>query len=140
ECEAVLRNTSLPGRFHVVQDEPLMVIDGGHNPQALEAVLGEWDRRVPDGGTIVFGCSADKEVDALLDLLKAKPRRMIITRAQNPRSINPDELYDRAGTPESWTVAPDSAAAMIAAQKGPLLVTGSFYLAGEAYLILKIGW
>jgi dihydrofolate synthase/folylpolyglutamate synthase len=133
DFEEVLRNTSLPGRFHVLRENPLMVIDGGHNPQALEAVLGEWDRRVPEGGTIIFGCSADKEVDALLALLKAKPRRMIFTRAQNPRSINPDELYDRAGKPETWTVATDFGAALATVQEGPLLVTGSFYLAGEAY-------
>ncbi len=133
DFETVLRNTSLPGRFHVVCEDPLMVIDGGHNPQALEAVLGEWDRRVPEGATIIFACSADKEIEALLELLKTKPRRMIITRAQNPRSINPEELYERAGNPESWTVAPDFLAALKAAEEGPLLVTGSFYLAGEAY-------
>ncbi len=137
DFETVLRATSLPGRFHVVREDPLMVIDGGHNPQALEAVLGEWDRRVPESGTIIFGCGADKEVDALLRVLQEKPRRVILTGAQNPRSLDGKELFDRAGGPQDWEVTAYSTAAFAAASAGPMLVTGSFYLAGEAYLWMR---
>ncbi len=134
--EATLLDTALPGRFHVVREDPLLVIDGGHNPQALEAVLDEWDRRAPEGGRLVFGCSADKEVDALLELLKRKPRPVILTQAQNPRSLAAEELFDRAGCPDNWSLAEHSSLAFKDAGSGPLLVTGSFYLAGEAYLML----
>jgi len=133
DFEAVLLGTALPGRFHVLNDSPLLVIDGGHNPQALGAVLAEWDRRAPTGGTIVFGCSADKEIGPLLDMLRARPEKVILTQADNPRALAASELFERAGRPAGWEVAADSAAALAAAGEGPRLVTGSFYLAGEAY-------
>ena len=135
-AEAVLLATNLPGRFHVVREDPLLVIDGGHNPQALEAVLAEWDKL--GGGTIIFGCSSDKEIDALLVMLGERQRHIIITRASNPRSMDALELYERAGQPASWKVAENFTAALSAAGEGALLVTGSFYLAGEAYLQLGI--
>lgn len=134
---STLLATTLPGRFHVLKEDPLLVIDGGHNPQALEAVLAEWDRRVPEGGTLIFGCSADKEVDALFELLTSKARRVILTRARNPRSLESEELFERAGSPDGWECRSDAAAALKAAGDGPVLVTGSFYLAGEAYMLLE---
>jgi hypothetical protein len=48
------------------------------------------------------------------------------------------EHYERAGQSATWRVAANFTAVLSAAGEGMLLVTGSFYLAAEAYLQLGI--
>jgi len=158
---AALAATPLPARFHRVQAAPPLVLDGAHNPEALAATLAAWDALAGEAGVTVFGCMADKEVPELLALLAARPRRVVLTAANQPRALAPDDLLaraaggapadsdgtapgDPAATPRAdglpgWRAAPDLAAALRAAgEDAPVLVTGSFYLAAEAYHLLGI--
>ena len=36
---AGIRNVSWPGRFDIISRDPLFIIDGGHNPQCIEALV-----------------------------------------------------------------------------------------------------
>lgn len=63
---------------------------------------------------------------------------MVLTHASNPRSVDAVEHYERAGQSATWRVAANFTAVLSAAGEGMLLVTGSFYLAAEAYLQLGI--
>ncbi len=136
-----LAATSLPARFHRLPGSPLRVIDGGHNPEALHLTLAAWLRLLAAEGLpaeqacVIFGCNADKEVEPMLALLAASPCRVILTAARQPRALTPAALAERAGEAAArWEGAPDLPAALAAAGGAPVLVTGSFYLAAEAYL------
>ncbi|MDP6798048.1 MAG: folylpolyglutamate synthase/dihydrofolate synthase family protein [Candidatus Krumholzibacteria bacterium] len=133
DAESVLLSTALPGRFEVLREDPLFVVDGAHNPQALSAVLAEWSHRVSTSqGTVIFGCSADKEVEGLLDLLLECGSRIVLSQARNPRSLPASELYELAGRPEGWQLSAGLEEALgLLGSEEPVLVTGSFYLAGE---------
>src|SRR5262249_51384799 len=63
---AALSGLSTPGRLEVAGHQPLVLLDGAHNPDAAEALartLGEftWERL-----HLVVGAFADKDVDALV--------------------------------------------------------------------------
>lgn len=140
---AALLATSLPARFHRLPGSPLRVIDGGHNPEALRLTLAAWLRLLAAEGVaaesacVIFGCMSDKEIEPMLALLADCPCRVILTAARQPRAMSPAALAERAGEAAArWEGAADLEAALAAAGSAPVLVTGSFYLAGEAYLCL----
>ncbi len=136
-----LAATALPGRFDRVRTDPPLVVDGAHNPEALAATLSAW-RRLPKGGDVesaclLFGCMSDKEVRPMLDLLSDWEGRVILTAAAQPRALPAEELAAMAGAGgERWEHSPNLRAALAQAGSVPLLVTGSFYLAAEAYAAL----
>lgn len=137
---AALAATVLPGRFHRVGRQPPLVVDGAHNPAALAVSLRAWEDLLLAGGTdpasacVVFGCMSDKEVEPMLELLAAQPCRVRLTAARQPRALTPAELATLAGeVSASWAASPDLDAALAAEALRPTLVTGSFYLAAEAY-------
>lgn len=56
-----------PGRLEVLEDEPLVVIDVGHTPEAVRAALAGFNAMRADcAGVLVCGASHDKDVSALI--------------------------------------------------------------------------
>jgi dihydrofolate synthase/folylpolyglutamate synthase len=94
---AALANTRWPGRMEVLARQPLLVVDGAHNPysirrfvEAMENLVG--DRRM----TIVFGCMADKDSRSMLDTLLPHTDWLILARAMHPRAEEPEKLLELA--------------------------------------------
>ncbi len=88
---------------------------------------------------IVFGAMQDKDIDGMMTELMPKARLAIMTRADHPRAIMPQDLAARlmrsgeCGGPVA--VASDLEQALLQAQRDApslVLVTGSVALAGEA--------
>ena len=76
----------------------------------------------------------------MLELLAAHPGRVRFTAVGQGRATPPSWFLEQpqaAGRP--WESAPGLAAALPGeTERAPLLVTGSFYLAAEAYHLLGI--
>ncbi len=70
--EVVERNrlTPLLGRMQVFMDEPFILLDGAHNMQAIKKLVQSFER-LKGPIVVVFACMKDKEVDAMMDELKA---------------------------------------------------------------------
>jgi dihydrofolate synthase/folylpolyglutamate synthase len=123
---AALASIRLPGRF---ERRGRFILDVAHNPvsaRALAAALGK--RHV----TIVFGCSRDKDARSMLRILRPFAKRFILTRADHPRAFEPRELASMvSGTPVK------TVGEALRLARGPTLVTGSFYVVGEAMARLK---
>ena len=57
-----MRTVSWPGRFDVMQQDPLFIIDGGHNPQCIEALVKNIEDYLADRKVVVLtGVLADKD-------------------------------------------------------------------------------
>ncbi|HLG41886.1 MAG TPA: Mur ligase family protein [Planctomycetota bacterium] len=126
---SVFESLRLPGRFERVGRRVLL--DVAHNPvsaRALAAALAHIGWR---GVTVVFGCSRDKDARAMLRTLAPFAGRFILTQAASPRAAPAAEL---ARWVRNGEVIPDVRAAVGEALRGggKVLVTGSFYVAGEA--------
>ena len=90
-----LRSVCWPGRMEILSREPLVIVDGAHNPysaQVLRRALEEWfpDRR----WVLVFGASADKDTAGMLKVLLPISEYTIVTRSDHPRAASPVELAD----------------------------------------------
>ncbi len=137
--EALVR-TRLPGRIEVLAHEPLLVVDGAHNPVAVEVLLAT----VREGLVyrdlhVVFACSKDKDATAMLSQLAPSVRRWTMTRFDFPRIENPEKLRGileeiAPGTECRVTRSPAEALDDAYRRCGPedcILCCGSFYLVGE---------
>lgn len=131
-----LRKVRLPGRVEVVGRRPWVIVDAAHNPVSARA-LAEALRRVKRRRTVlVFGASADKDYGSMLRTLLPAADLAIFTRAANPRAAAPSDLLNKARG-RAAVMAGSVARALAMARKaaGPgdaIVVTGSFYVAGEA--------
>ncbi|MCF7861026.1 bifunctional folylpolyglutamate synthase/dihydrofolate synthase [Candidatus Woesearchaeota archaeon] len=120
-----LKNTKWPGRFQKVDD---LIIDCAHNPAGLRVILKE----MPDDIPIVFGVLKDKPIKEMAALIQDKTSRIILTRPNAPRSMQPYELSKFFN--EKIIIAEDPKTAVKIARKtftGSILVVGSCYLAKE---------
>jgi dihydrofolate synthase/folylpolyglutamate synthase len=130
-----------PGRFEVVQREPLVVLDGAHNPAgaAVAATTLADDFDVPGGRILVVGMLAPHEPLALLEALDAASADLVIAcTAAWPRAVPAAEIGSAAaslGVPAE--VAPDVDRAVAraldrAGSDDAVLITGSLYVVGQA--------
>jgi dihydrofolate synthase/folylpolyglutamate synthase len=86
----------------------------------------------------------DKAISEMTEILFPLAKRVIATRAENPRSASPEEIQQAGSrTGAEIDVAADIGAALQRAREGAgpetvLLVTGSIYLVGEAMRLLGV--
>jgi dihydrofolate synthase/folylpolyglutamate synthase len=130
-----------PGRLEVIERNPIVLVDGGHNPAGLERALSTVRRLVRGRElVIVFGAMKDKDLPAMLNQLKAMNAPVIFSRIDWHRAAEPDELLRLYG--ESAETAPSSGQALERAKEragkhGIVFVCGSLYLVGEAKAALQ---
>ena len=132
----------LPARFEIVGQHPLIIIDGAHNPSKIQTTIYNLGKHTYRKLFLVIAISADKDWKAMLKLLLPKADVIYVTRLTVPgrQCANPKELLEYARThkaPSSrvcFRSDPIQAfcdAKKTISKKDVLLVTGSFYLAGE---------
>jgi dihydrofolate synthase / folylpolyglutamate synthase len=136
-----LARASSHGRLELIHQTPRILIDGAHTPESIQALLRSVSTHLKfDNLIAVFGCSSDKDAAGMLAKLVGGADKIVLTRAaHSARAVEPKDLLRKM--PEA-TGKPVQTAACVkdainlaakAAQRGDLIVvTGSFYLAGEA--------
>jgi dihydrofolate synthase / folylpolyglutamate synthase len=132
--------TVVPGRLEEVDERPLTLFDGAHNPSgagalaaSLPDVFGSRRPRVA-----VIGVLEDKDAAGMLEALLPHFDRLVFTRPANPRSLSPATLVtlaEKLGGPPAETV-PEPRAALsrareLAGADGAVLATGSIYLIAD---------
>jgi len=126
-----------PGRFQVVARDPLVILDGAHNPggaRALARSLAEYFPGQPL--TLVIGVSADKDQRGILAALAPMAARLILTGHSSPRAASPASLRSHlpADDPRVEVAAsPREALALaLGGKRTPIIcVAGSLFLIGE---------
>jgi dihydrofolate synthase/folylpolyglutamate synthase len=135
-----LSEVRIPGRIDILECDPFLVVDGAHNPLAMEALLkavGE-ELRFRDLH-VLFACSRDKPIGTLLTQLAARARRWTLTCFDFPRIEDPeivrelllgiDPAADCMLTRSTEEALED--ARRRSAPEDCILCCGSFYLVGE---------
>jgi dihydrofolate synthase/folylpolyglutamate synthase len=135
---AGLAETRWPGRFeHIRHEGRDVVLDGAHTPAAAAALLRTWREMFDETtATVILGMGSDKDPRAFLTALATLIGRLIATRSRSPRAIDPEDIADAAKCLGiASEIQPTVAAALdhaLSKQSGPILVTGSLFVAGEA--------
>jgi dihydrofolate synthase / folylpolyglutamate synthase len=126
-------------RFEVVRRDPPVVFDSAHNQDSFAKLHQALDEYFPGKQVyLIFGASEDKNIPGMFAEMKLKIRKLIVTRADHPRALMPEEiirLADQVGL-ESEPVSPVESAlrrALELSQKDGSIVlsAGSMFVTAE---------
>jgi len=138
DIAAGVRNVSWPGRFEVMSQRPLVVLDGAHNPAACRQLAALLDRFEYDRLTLVFGAMRDKDHAGMAWSLPAVDR-VVLAEPDVSRAADADLLaatFDReteATITQAGSVLGALEEALSTADAGEcVLVAGSLYTVAEA--------
>lgn len=133
-----LKRARQPGRFEVISEDPLVIIDGAHNEAGAQALQETMARHFAGKKILlVAGILADKEIDSIVKFLTKITDHIIVTEPDNPRKLAAEKL---AGHVADFGVAaeavPDVEAAVHRAKEltdgyDVILFAGSLYLIGD---------
>jgi dihydrofolate synthase / folylpolyglutamate synthase len=128
-----------PGRIEIVDEDPLTIVDGAHNPAGIAALLPELRSLVGNRPLIaVLSVLDDKDAAGMLAALAPHCAGAIFTRSSNRSALPPavlESLWRQVGGPAGDVVA-DPVAALARARSaagpdGAVLATGSIYLLSD---------
>jgi dihydrofolate synthase / folylpolyglutamate synthase len=127
---------SLEGRYETARTAPLVILDGAHNAlsaRALGDALRADTRLVGRPLTLVIGMTSGHDARSFFEALGPLPKtRVLAVRARSPRAQDAEAVAAACGgTPVS-----SLARAIEQGSDGPVVVTGSLYLVGEARSLL----
>ena len=93
-----LEETRWPGRLEIVSREPLMILDGAHNPHAIKALVATLQERFADyHKEILFTCIKTKALEDMLDLLGIMPNtELTLTHFDDSRATDESVLKEAA--------------------------------------------
>lgn len=133
-----LATTHWPGRLELLQENPLVFLDGAHNPAGARALLRFWEESFPTRRIIlVYGAMRDKAVPEITELLFPKAAAVVLTRPEQFRAAAPETIRDLAAhlNPQiEIEAAPEKAletALALASPDDVIFVTGSLFLVGD---------
>ena len=138
-----LEETSWPGRLEVVSREPLMILDGAHNPHAVKALLATLKERFTDyQKEILFTCIKTKALEDMLDLLETLPgTKITLTHFEDSRATDEKVLKEMADSRnlnyQDWQKFLDQKLSENEEKKTVRIITGSLYFLAQvrAYLM-----
>ncbi len=143
DIEIGIANTKHKGRLEFYEG---LLFDGAHNISGAEALRAYLDEFVQQPVTMIFGSMKDKDLTEISDILFPKADRLILTKPDNPRSMEISELEKFVPSEfpkinlflcETATEALQKAREL-SNENDLILVTGSLYLVGEIQKLVKI--
>lgn len=125
-----------PGRFQVISERPLVVVDGAHNPHGIEGVVATlqqapWKAR---RWHLLFGVLGDKPGEEMLARLLPFVQDVVLTRVPGERGADPKVLAQTIVEQQQPLVEDDLGRALKAAfnratePEDAVLVVGSLAL------------
>jgi dihydrofolate synthase/folylpolyglutamate synthase len=134
-----LKRAAWAGRMHVVSTDPMVILDGAHNPGAMRVLAhavrsGYAYRRL----ILVIGVMADKEIARILREIVPIADYAFYTRPAYSRAADPGVLAEegaKMGTPFQVAATLPEALSSARCMAGPddlILVCGSLFTVGEA--------
>ena len=90
-----LLTTQWSGRFSIVHNDPLVIVDGAHNEDAWIQLSNSLEKHFKDKRLIfVMGVFKDKEYSKMIEMLSPRMAACYTVCSDNPRSFAPEELAD----------------------------------------------
>ncbi|MCR5584584.1 MAG: bifunctional folylpolyglutamate synthase/dihydrofolate synthase [Lachnospiraceae bacterium] len=145
--EQGIKNTKWIARLEKLAENPLIFVDGSHNPQGMRATIDTIKNCIevkkPGSPKVicVFGVMADKDVDGILKIMAEAASEIICVQPLYPRAMNCEDLYEKTsllcGNEVDTVICGGDVPAGIekalerASDKDIVLCLGSLYMASE---------
>ena len=127
-----------PGRFELMRKDPMFIIDGGHNPQCIEALVKNIRDYLPGRElTVLTGVLGDKDFHCMYRDVAQYAKEFITITPANARALTAEKLADylrQFGKPvTACDVVADGVRLAIehAGKDGVVLCYGSLYMIGD---------
>ena len=135
----VKKITGLHGRWDIIHEHPLVVLDVGHNEDGIKQIVKQIELTDHHELHIILGMVNDKEIEKILKLLPATAN-YYFTQAQIPRALPANILQQKAeAIGLKGKTYPDVNIALkeakdMADKNDLILVCGSVFLVGEVQI------
>ncbi|OIK16957.1 bifunctional folylpolyglutamate synthase/dihydrofolate synthase [Bacillus sp. MUM 116] len=136
-----LKNAYWPGRFEILSEKPMVIIDGAHNDEGIATLVNELKNRYADRNIhIVFAALKDKKFDKMIEQLDQVANQLSFVSFDYPRAATAQDLYESSKSENkemvvNWQEFLKEAIQAIQPD-GMLVVTGSLYFISEAKPLL----
>lgn len=131
-----------PGRFELISEQPLVIIDGAHNQEGIDALSSELKERYQDKNIhIIFTALADKKLDKMIAKLDEVADSITFTQFDFPRASTAEALASLSKSANKLIVPDWSEAIKMRLQTQKendlLVITGSLYFLSEVKPVLS---
>jgi len=134
-----LEESEWTGRFEKIHEQPLIFVDGSHNPHGIKATADSLRTYFPQGGiTFLVGVLADKDAIHMMEELPEMASSFVTITPPSMRAMGSEDLAVLLG---SMTDKPIQAAASVeegcamalqaAGENGVICAIGSLYMVGD---------
>jgi dihydrofolate synthase/folylpolyglutamate synthase len=136
EIRTGLTKAYWPGRFEILSEDPLVVIDGAHNDEGITALVHELNQRYDDRKIhIVFAALKDKSLEKMIGKLDGIADKITFVSFDYPRAAAADTLFeisqsDNKFADEDWQQAVREEVSN-AGDGSIFVITGSLYFISE---------
>ena len=127
---------SWPGRFQLLQKDPMILLDGAHNPDGINALVSALLEKGLDGTgenqdsalqTIYFSVLADKQAGEMIERLQDLHAHIVLVHFDTYRLADLESLAAKYNCP---VISFDALMKELMQAKEPALICGSLYFAG----------
>jgi dihydrofolate synthase / folylpolyglutamate synthase len=133
--EKALKQTVWPGRFEIISENPMIILDGAHNPAAMERLVETLQQEYPNRKfQFVFGALKDKNIKVMIEMLEQLAGKMIFIDFDFPRAAPASQLASLSSVSNKQIITDFSNLVKEINQlKGSeiMVVTGSLYLISQ---------
>ena len=139
DIKAGFARATNPARLETLCTNPIILLDGAHNPNGIEALKNAITDFLPDKKIIgIMGMLADKDIDTSIKLLENTFFKIYTVPVDNPRALDSKTLAEKfsnlgfdATSFESAETAFDTAFDEAKENDYAIIICGSLYLAGQ---------
>lgn len=139
-----LTETTIPGRFEVIQTNPHIILDGAHNVAGVQSFLETMNDNYKHGNRhLIFAAFQDKDLQSMLEILAPHFSTITLTSFHSPRAASADDLNQlvpsfkgKKSTHHEWEKVIDEITTATLNKEDYYFVTGSlsFIALVRAYL------
>ncbi len=139
-----IRRTDLHGRFEIISPKslalrerakkPLIIFDCAHNQDSFEALEKNLNLLNLKDLYLIFGTNRNKDIKYCLKYIFPRAKEVLLVKADNPRAMEPIDLYKKAKKYQKNLTIVSSVKNGIeylktkAGNNSVIIITGSFYL------------
>lgn len=140
-----LKDVKWPARFEVISKSPLVIADGGHNPEGIDSAVASIKQYFGEEKVgIITGVMADKDYNYMADRISSVAEKVFCLTPDNPRALSANaysKVFADKGIAsvacDSVPDAVDAAVQWAKENKKPVISLGSLYMYCEVAGAIK---